>query len=176
MRYIGNVHTYFPQSFSCLPYRKCIVEILGIYRINGECGDRAEILTLGNLLLCDVCRQLGGSLLYGFGIFIRQAILGKNSIHLCIVLTALSKDIDNFTHRILAVHRPLDQFHHSLITVLSTLEHILWNEYIAGHHTILCYEEGIMSLYMQFSDKCIMDTLYNLHNLPFTATTTATGK
>ena len=49
MRHIGDVYTYFPQSFFQFADRKCIVEVFGIFRVNSESGNFAEVLTFGNL-------------------------------------------------------------------------------------------------------------------------------
>ena len=39
----------FPQSFFQFADRKCIVEVFGIFRVNSESGNFAEVLTFGNL-------------------------------------------------------------------------------------------------------------------------------
>ena len=46
---ISNVHTYFPQAILYFTDRESIVEVLGIFRVDGESSYIPEVLALGNL-------------------------------------------------------------------------------------------------------------------------------
>ena len=64
MTHVGNVHTYFPQSVVELAHRKCIIEVLGILGVDGAGIYIPEVLTLGDVSLGDLRRNLVGSLLH----------------------------------------------------------------------------------------------------------------
>ena len=71
MCHVGYVYTYFPQAVFKFTDRECVVEVLGVFRVNGEGCHFAEVLASGNLFGRDFSRNLVGCRLYGLRIYIR---------------------------------------------------------------------------------------------------------
>ena len=92
--YVSDMDTNLPQATIKLTDTECIVEILRILWVDSTCKHLAEILTTIYLLRCNGSINLICSILHVLRIFIRQIILRKDSMHLGIVLTCLTKDIN----------------------------------------------------------------------------------
>ena len=106
MRHVSNMHTHFPHTLFHLANRQCVVEVLGIARVNREGEHIAEVLALGNFLGCDARLYLVGSQLYGFWVSVRQTKLGKDGMHLGVVVSAFSQYVNHFANRVAGIFRP----------------------------------------------------------------------
>ena len=97
------------------------IEIFGILRVDSAGEYLSEVLTFLVVLFCDFARNLVGSILYVFRIFIRQSVLCEDRVHFYIIVTHLSEDVNNFTDRAFVFSiRPFDDTHYCLIIGLSS--------------------------------------------------------
>ena len=86
---VGNMDAHFPQPIH-RPDGQGIVEVLRIGGVDGEGEHVAEVLTLGNLLRSDGGVDFVGGFLYALRIFVGQAVLGEDGVHLDIVVALLA--------------------------------------------------------------------------------------
>ena len=71
VRHVCNVHTHLPIAIGKLHDRERIVEVFGVFRVDGAGKHLTEILTLTNLFGCNLSRDAFCSLLNCLGILIR---------------------------------------------------------------------------------------------------------
>ena len=71
MRYIGDVYTYFPQSRFQLPDGKGIIEVLGVFRVDGEGYHFPAVFTFRIVFGSDFSRNLFGGCFYVLRVSIR---------------------------------------------------------------------------------------------------------
>ena len=117
MTNVGYVHAHLPKALIEHANRQCIVEILGISRVDGAGKHVAEVFAFVVILLRYLGRNAFGSLFCRLGISVGQAVLGQDGVHLDIVFACRTKHINNFSHDILVFGiGPLGYFHHGLIT------------------------------------------------------------
>jgi len=162
------VHAHLIESFVEFLDGESIVEVFGISRVNGTGPCIAEVLTLGNVLGCDLARDFLRGVLHVLWILIRQAVLCENGAHLGIVLSGLAQHVDDFANRILMVLvRPLDNLHEHLVVALSTLEFLLRNKDVLHEGTVLRDAEGNVAVHTQPADKSVLGTAENLYDLCF---------
>ena len=110
--------------------RERIVEVLRIDWVDCESQHVAHVKTLRDDFFSDSGIDFVGCFLDCRRIFVRQTEFSKNSMNLGIVFTATTKDVDYLAARILAILLPLDDFHHSLVSGLTTFELGLGDENI----------------------------------------------
>ena len=116
MTHVGYVHAHLPKALIEHANRQCIVEILGISRVDGAGKHVAEVLAFVVILLRYLGRNAFGSLFCRLGISVGQAVLGQDGVHLDIVFARRTKHINYFSHDILVFGiGPLGYFHHGLI-------------------------------------------------------------
>ena len=101
--------------------RQGVVKILGVSRIDGEGEHIAHIAPAVNLLCADVGIYLFGLLHRLVGIVVRQSVLGKYSVHLCLVLSALPQHLNHLTHRRTFARGGVDDLHDHLVAILRTV-------------------------------------------------------
>ena len=129
MRYICYMYTNFPKPFLLQSsYRESIVKVLCILWIYRTSPYVTEVFSLLKVLLCYLCTYLFGSILNTFRILIRQSVLRKNGVHLNVIITSCTQDIDYLAHKVLVVCvRPLCYLHQSTVTCGSTTQLLLRN-------------------------------------------------
>ena len=116
----------FPLTVRQLFDTQCIVEVLCVFRVYGASPCVPEVLTLGKVFLCDNAGYLIGSILDTLRILVRQSVLGENGVHLDIIVTRRTKNIDYFANQILMIGvRPLSYLYHSTVVGLATLQLLL---------------------------------------------------
>ena len=165
MTYVSDMDTNLPQATIKLTNTECIVEILRILWVDSTCKHLAEILTTIYLLRCNGSINLICSILHVLRIFIRQIILRKDSMHLGIVLTCLTKDINHRADNVfMLIIRPLHHFDNGFIIRLSALKFPLRDDDIVDEVWVLGNEEGHILLYSQLSYYLVVRTLYNLND------------
>ena len=149
VRHVGNVHADLPEILH-LAYRQRIVEVLGILGVDGTGPDVTEVLATTNLLFGDARLYLLGSSLHRFRIFIRQAVLRQNSVHLYIVVALLAEHVNDLAHNILRVLRgPLRNLDNGFLAILTALQLLLGNKDVMYEDVTLGDEEGIVFLHLQ---------------------------
>ena len=157
------MHTHFPETTLQLTDRKSIVEVLGILGVDGTGEHITHILTTVDLLLGDGSIDLLCRLLHILRILVRQVILGKDGMHLGIVLTRLSEDIHHRTDDVLMfVVRPLYHLYHRLVVGLTTLQLTLGDDDVVDKSRILGHQEGHILLHPQTTYNLVTTALYDL--------------
>ena len=167
MGYIGNVYAHFPQARLERTDREGIVEVLRVLRVDGESSDGAEIFTLGIVFGCNDIRNLVGCSFHVFRIDIWQTELRQDGMHLGVVVSGLSQDVDNLTDRVLGIFRPFGDFHHGLVAILSALQHVAWNEDVIGQRTVFGEEESIELVHLQCAHKGVLGTFDDFYHFAF---------
>ena len=122
VRHIGDVHAHLPESVLQLSDGERVVEVLRILRVDGAGEHVAEVLALGIVRRCYLCRNLLGSLLHVLRILIRQAVLREDGVHLHVVVARLAEHVDNLAdHVAVILVGPLHDAHYGVVAVLATL-------------------------------------------------------
>ena len=156
MTHVGNVHTHFPQSVVELAHRKCIIEVLGVLGVDGAGIYIPEVLTLGDVSLGDLRRNLVGSLLHVLRILVWQSVLCEYGVHLHVVVALFAKHVNHLAHKILVLGiRPLCDFHHSLVARLSSLEFLLGDDDVVYEDVLGSYQYRKVLIHTQFAYECL---------------------
>ena len=173
--HVSDMHSHLPKVITDRSNRESIVKILRIVRVNGAGKHIAHIKATSNLICWDDITDMVSRMLYGNRVFIGQTKLGKNGMHLGIIITSTTKDVYHVTYGIASIFGPINYFHDGLITTLSTLESISRDENIIIKCTTFCEKERIVSLHFENAHKGIVGTFKDLHNftLRHSATTTS---
>ncbi len=119
---VGYVHAYLVIAVGERANRKRVVEVLGVARVDGERRYATEILSLRHFFLRDSGIDPVGGLLHVLRIFVRQAELREDCVHLCGVLSLAAQYVHYFASRVHLLVAPLDYSCHGLVAVLSALE------------------------------------------------------
>ena len=163
--HIGDMHAHFPKATVELADRQGIIEVLGILGVDGTGEDLTEILTTVDLLLGDGGIDLLGGLLHVLRILIGQVVLGEDGMHLGIVVTRLTQDIDHRTDDVLVFGiRPLDDLHHGLVVGLTTLELPLGDDDVVDEGRVLWNEEGPVLIDTQPTNDLVVGALDDLND------------
>ena len=166
MRNIGNVDAHLPQSVLKLLYRQSVVEVLGIFRVDGACECVAEVLALGIVLGSDFGRNLLGSLLHILGIFIRQTVLCENSVHLDIVVARFTQYVNHLANHIAVVLvGPFHNLHHSIVAVLAALQLASRNYDAVGKHVAWRDKSAKVVVDGESSHEGVLGSFQNLNHL-----------
>ena len=111
VRHVGDVHADFPHPVADAAHRQRVVEVLGVGRVDGESGRRAEVAPGGDFLFGDAAVDgLGGVFdlrLEAVGEF----VFGENGVHLGVVLPGHAQHFDQLAHGALAAGLPVDDAH-----------------------------------------------------------------
>ena len=155
MAHVGNMYTHLPE-LAHLADTECIVEVLGVLRVDGTGPDVAHIQASADLLRCDARLDLLGSLLDILRVFVGQPVLRQDGVHLHIVVALLAQHVDDLTDDVLRVlRRPLGNLHDGLVARLTTLQLLLGYQDIMNEDITLRHEEGIVFLHLQFTDGLV---------------------
>ena len=92
---ISYMDTYFVELATCrlaleLTERQGIIEVLGIFGVDGTSPHVSEVLTALDFLGSDARFNLVGSLLHVLGIPVRQSVLRQDGVHLHVVVALLA--------------------------------------------------------------------------------------
>ena len=160
------MHAHLIMAVVELTERQGIVKVLGIFRVNGTGPYIPEVLALLHILSRDLARNLIGSFLHTLRVFIRQAILCENSVHLHIIVTCLAEHVDHLTDDVLIlVFGPFEHFDNNLIISLRTLCLLTRNDDATYHIIALRHTIGHIMIHTHTSDKLILGSLENLNHL-----------
>ena len=118
VRHVGDMHADFPYALPDLAYRKRVVEVLGVGRVDREGRHIAEIAALGDLLgrnpAVDILRRL-----LDFGLeAVGQLVFGQDGVHLGVVVARHAQPLDQLAHGALAPFGPVGYAHDDLFAVL----------------------------------------------------------
>ena len=161
---VGDMHSDLPIAVGKLADREGVVEILGVARVDGEGGDAAEILALGHLLFCDTLADLLGCFLHIFGIFVREAELGEDGVHLGVVLPFRSEDVEDFAARVHLVVAPAGDAGHGLVAVLAPFELVARDDDVGGEEFRVGHERRIILVDLDCADKLLLLGLHDLYH------------
>ena len=135
---------------------QCIIEVLGILGVDGTGEHVAHVLAATDFLFRDARLYLLGSLLDILRIFVWQAVLRQDGVHLHIVVALLAQHVDDLPHDVLRLARgPLGDLHHRFVARLATLQLLLRDEHIVNEDVALGDEEGIVFLYLQLTYRLV---------------------
>ena len=96
-------------------------------------------------------------------------------MHLGVVVSGLSQNVNHLTDRVLGILRPFGDFYQGLVTILSTLQHIAWNEDVIGQRAVFGEEESIELVYLQRTYKGILGTFDDFYHFAFYLASLALG-
>ena len=88
-------------------------------------------------------------------------------MHFCCIISRFTQNINNLSDRILCFIRPLYNFHHSFVSILTSLQFIFRDKNIIGKRTVLRHKKSIRPTYLQSAYHCIISTFKNLYNFSF---------
>ena len=159
------MHTYLPESLLDGTDGECIIKVLGVTRVYGECNHITEILTSGKCRVINLGRYLIGSSLYVLRIAVGQSVLSQDGMHLCVVLTGSTQYVNDLTNRI-AVRGigPFNNLYHGFLTVTAFLEAGERNEYVTVR-LVRGNQIGELTLYLKRTYKRVLGAFENLGNL-----------
>ena len=149
MRHVGDVDTHFPQSLANRTDGNGVVEVLCVARVDSEGLDLAEVLASAYLLGGDARFQFAGVFFHLFRVLVRQSELGKDGVHLRVVLAALAQYVNDFALRIAHISRPVRYSRNDLVAVLAVLELVGRDEDVVKHRNARHDEEGCSSVDLQ---------------------------
>ena len=158
-----------------LPETQGIVEVLGIAGVDGEGQHVAEILTPLHVGRRDVTADVGGSILDVLRISVRQVELGKNGMHLRLVVAGAPQHLHDLADRVLGTVGPLRDAHDGLVAGAPTLEHRLRYEDVIVHRAVLGEQERELLAHVQPTYEGLVGTLENLCHLSLPNMTPAAG-
>ena len=166
VRHIGYVHSHLPQAVVEPSDGQRVVEVLGVVRVDGAREDVAEVLALLQILLGYLARYLVGGVFHSLRIFVGQAILREDGVHLNVVVARRSEHINHFAEHapVLAVG-PLNDFHHGLVAVFSTLQLTARDYYASRQSAVLRYEICDVVVGAQLTHEFVLGSLYYLDYL-----------
>ena len=160
------MNTHLPVTILQLLDTECIVEVLGILRVDSTGKYLSEVLTLLIVLFCDFARNLVGSIFYILWIFVWQTILCEDGVHLHIIVTLLAENINHFADRTLVfLVRPFDDSYHGLVVGLATLELSSWDDDVVGEYIAWCDEVSDVLIHFQTAYEAILGTFQYLVDL-----------
>ena len=119
-------------------------------------------------MFCDFARNLVGSIFYILRIFVWQTILCEDGIHLHIIVTLLSENINHFADRTLVfLVRPFDDANDSLVIRFAAFQFAAWYDDVMGKDIARCNQVGNIFIHLQSSHEAIFSTFQNLIDLCF---------
>ena len=143
-----------------------IVEVLGVLGVDGTGEHLAEVLTHSQVLLGDLTRNLVGCILHVLRIFVGQAILSEDGIHLHVVVARGTEDVNHLADRTLVLPiRPLYDAHHGTVVGLSALHLPLGDDDVVGEDIPRSHEVSQVLVHLETSHKSILGTLQDLVDL-----------
>ena len=162
------MNTHLPVTILQLLDTERIVEVLGIFRVDSTGKYLSEVLTLLIVLFCDFARNLVGSIFYILWIFVWQTILCEDGVHLHIIVTLLSENINHFADRTLIfLIRPFDDANDSLVIRFAAFQFAAWYDDVMGKDIARCHQVGNIFIHLQSSHEAIFSSFQNLIDLCF---------
>ena len=174
---IGNVYAHLPEVLSEGTDGESIVEVLGIVGVDGAGEHIAHIESAGYLVGGDDVADMVGRILHGNGVFVGESKLGKDGVHLYIIVTSLTKDVHHMTYGVACILGPFHNLHHRLVATLAALELVARDEDVVVERTALGKQEGIVAFHLEDAHEGVIGPLDDLYHLALGhATPTTTGK
>ena len=165
------MHSHFVIAVRQSPEGKCIIEVLGIGRVNSESQDIPEILSVFQVGLFYLFGNLVRGILHLRLETVREVEFRKNCVHLGIVVPRLSEHIDYVATRTVvspvpAVHqgRNLEALLRSHLFRLSRIHF-----YVIRHIAALHQHPGTGSNHMEYAHKRLGGALYDIYYFAFPA-------
>ena len=97
-------------------------------------------------------------------------------MHLGIVLTRFTQDVNNFADGVFGAFGPLNDAHNGLVACLAFLQVFFWDEDVVGQRTVLGEQISIAFLYLQSTHEGFVTALHNFGNGGFSNVMLAAGK
>ena len=154
------MHTHLPKSVVETTDGEGIVEVLGIVGVDGAGEHLAEVFAFGQILGGNLATDLVGGILHVLRVFIGQAVLGEDGMHLRIVLAEFSEDIHHLARHVLVVGiGPVGDFHHRLVIGLASLELRLGDDDVVSHDIVGRDEQGKILVDTELAHKLVAGSL-----------------
>ena len=166
MRHVGYVHSHLPQAVAEPPYGQCVVEVLGVVRVDGAREGLPEVLPLLQILLCYLARYLVGGVLHSLGILVGQSVLCEDGVHLDVVVARRTEHVCHLSYHVTVVAvGPLHYPHHRLVAVLASFKLAARYYDACRQGAVLRYEVGDVAVGAQPSHESVLGALYYLYHL-----------
>ena len=169
MRNVCYMHSYLPIPVIELSQGKGIVKVLGIGRVDGECGNSPEIATLLIFFFRNSIRQRVCNTFNLSRKFIRYFKFGENGMHFSIVFSRKTKNIDNFADGIFIAAGPLDDAHNCFLTILRLVQAFHGNKNVGRNLFPIRNQEGKILRHLDHSNNGVPCTFYNFNYFAFRA-------
>ena len=121
-----------PYAVARLADRQRVVEVLGIGRVDRECGHAAEVAARGALLVRYLAAHGLGRRRYLLVETVRQIVLGQNGVHLSVVIARRTQYIDDLALGQARALVPRYDAHGHLVAVAHVGIELLGEVYVDG--------------------------------------------
>ncbi len=149
MCHVGNVYAHFPVAVLEFLDRDGVVEILGVFRVDGKRGHAAHVAPACNLFFGDALVDFLGGLNHLLGVFVGQTEFSEDGMDFGIVLAGHAQHIDYFAHRAVGVLRPFHNACHGLVAGLASLEFVDGYENVGSQEFAVGGQMGKIFLHLQ---------------------------
>ena len=153
---IGNMYTDLILPIGDLTNTQRVVEVFGIFGVDGTGEHFTEVLTTTNLLWGDARIYFLSSLFNMLRIFVRESVLCQDGMHLHIVVALLTQHVNHFAHDVLGIlRRPLRYLDDCLVAGLSALQLLFRYQDVVYEDVTLSHQEGIVLLHLQLTNSLV---------------------
>ncbi len=121
-----------PYTVARLADRQRVVEVLGIGRVDRECGHATEVAARGALLVRYLAAHGLGGRRYLLVETVRQIVLGQNGVHLSVVIARRTQYIDDLALGQARALVPRYDAHGHLVAVAHVGIELLGEVYVDG--------------------------------------------
>ena len=136
---VGHVAICTPTSHTPsfdLADREGVVEVLGIFGVDGEGGYAPEVLASGYFLGGDFGGYLVSGFLYGGWIDIRQPEFREDGMHLGGVVSGASQDVDYLTDGVFGFVGPFHHLYDGFVARFAAFQFLFGDEDVVGKRTV----------------------------------------
>src|SRR5690606_20760706 len=161
------MHAYFVVAIGQLFERDGVVEILGIFGVDGKGGYLAEVAAPGGFFGWYSGAESRGFRFHGFWKRQWETEIGQYSIHFGVVLAFFTQHEGNLTHRILALAWPFGDGYHYFLAVFGPVQIGQGYEDIVQHFAVVRVEERKAGGYGDGAGKLRTRTFQYFHHFAF---------
>ena len=172
---VGDVDAYLPAALAGGADAQGVVEVLGVPGVDGEGGHGAEVLALCHLLGGDAGVDVAGGLLHGLGVFVRQAELGQDGVHLGVVLALPAEDVEDLSYGVHLVLRPGGDSGDGLVARLAAAQAVAGYDDVGGQELGVGHQGGVVALHLEGADEVLVVALDDLDDARLGLGSTAGG-
>ena len=143
MGHVGDMYAHFPKSLFQFADGEGVVEVLGIFGVDGEGGYAPEVLASGYFLGGDFGGYLVSGFLYGGWIDIRQPEFREDGMHLGGVVSGASQDVDYLTDGVFGFVGPFHHLYDGFVARFAAFQFLFGDEDVVGKRTVFRYKESV---------------------------------